>query len=441
MSGMRSECDGGGDDDCGTIVDVDALPDELLLYIFALLDTKALMTAIPGVCTKWRALCGDTPRVHVDLSFAPRSLLTSPPDRRRTSSARRLSSLEEALKRFKHVETVWAPCGCDGIACSIATSCPRLSAVDLANHVATPGMIIDELTDMGAVALAVNCPRLRLVDLRHGPLTDLTLKAFCGLCPKLTSLAVGGSVHRRSRGVLTGICVQGFVEHFGQQITSLHLEFCENFGDDVVVAIANHCRRLTTFGLPESRITDAGVIDLAQHCPLLTTVIISGCVQLTDASFVALAEYCSQLTVIDAFRCNLLTDNSLVALGRCCPRLANVEFPECVLLTDAGVIALAEGCPLLTDVGLNSCTLLTDAGVTALAKHCSRLKMLHLHGCDQLTDASVDALAEHCKHLVLVNLARCPLVTTSPWLRCMDELIKAQELRREFPQIAQITFM
>jgi len=53
-------------------------------------------------------------------------------------------------------------------------------------------MIIDELTDMGAVALAVNCPRLRLVDLRHGPLTDLTLKAFCGRCPKLTSLAVCG---------------------------------------------------------------------------------------------------------------------------------------------------------------------------------------------------------------------------------------------------------
>jgi hypothetical protein len=410
----------GEGDDCAPegVIDVDTLPDELLLHVFVFLDTKSLMTAISGVCRRWRALHGDTPRVRVDLSFAPPSLLRSPPSRR---PAPPLMGLTKALARFKHVETVQAPFGQDGIACAIAKCCPRLSVVDLTEH-PFDGSVTPGLTDIGAVALAEHCPRLTSVDLSRGALTDVALKAFAKHCPRVTSLAVGGF-----RGGLTDACVHMFLERFGPQLTTV-LIANGNFDNDLVVAVANHCPLLTTFGCPEpeSPVTDAGVVALAQHCPLLKKVNISGCLQLTDVALVTLAERCKQLTCVDASMCNLLTDDSLVALGKFCPRLVNASFTSCTL-TDFGVTALAKGCPRLTDVALSDCPRLTDAGVVELAKHCPRMKMLYLWECDELTDSSVDALVEHCKHLDMVNLQYCTQITKFLWPICIDDMSAAQK--------------
>jgi hypothetical protein len=46
----------------------DTMPDDLLWQIFTRVDSKTLMTVVPRVCRRWRALCGDTPSVRVDLS-------------------------------------------------------------------------------------------------------------------------------------------------------------------------------------------------------------------------------------------------------------------------------------------------------------------------------------------------------------------------------------
>jgi hypothetical protein len=52
----------------------DNLPDEIVLMIFAWIamgNCEAMLTAVPFVCHRWRALCGDTKGVRLDLTFLP----------------------------------------------------------------------------------------------------------------------------------------------------------------------------------------------------------------------------------------------------------------------------------------------------------------------------------------------------------------------------------
>ena len=55
----------------------EVLPDELLQLIFALVDTKTLLTTVPAVCRRWRAVCGQTRNVH-DLDFIVEIRLSDP---------------------------------------------------------------------------------------------------------------------------------------------------------------------------------------------------------------------------------------------------------------------------------------------------------------------------------------------------------------------------
>ena len=49
---------------------VASLPDELLAAVFACLDARTLLLAVPLVCSRWRRACTtERVRAHVDLGF------------------------------------------------------------------------------------------------------------------------------------------------------------------------------------------------------------------------------------------------------------------------------------------------------------------------------------------------------------------------------------
>jgi F-box/leucine-rich repeat protein 2/20 len=421
---------------CVMIADVGALPDELVLHVFVHLDTKTLMTAVPGVCRRWRALYRDTPRVRVDLSFAPVPLLSAPPVRHQTRSAPTSSiGLTEALARFKHVESVVAPFACDGVACIIASSCPRVSAVDFTSH-SDPDVVYNGITDVGVVALAEHCPLLKYVDFRQGSQSDASLVALADHCSRLTSLAVGGAFGVGFGGISI-VGVRSIMEHRGPQLTAVCFNECANLNDEMVVAMAENCPRLILVSLRASRTTDAGLIALAQHCSGLRSVDLSycqdiaddgvvvlaqrcshltdinvcGCAELTDVAVATLATRCRHMIRIDAGGCSLLTDGALRALGKYCPQLKVVWLMMCNLLTDAGVAALAEGCPFLTELEFTGCSLLADGALRAIAKYCTRIEVADFARCPLLTDAGVIDMAEHCTQLTKIVLRGCDRLT------------------------------
>ena len=83
-----------------------SLPDEIVWMIFAWIamgDCKAMLTAVPFVCRRWRVLCGDTKGVRLDLTFlSPHAKLCSEGLDAAVASAL-VASLASLTTLFKHV--------------------------------------------------------------------------------------------------------------------------------------------------------------------------------------------------------------------------------------------------------------------------------------------------------------------------------------------------
>ena len=107
---------------------VERLPDELLLMIFEMLsrDTKTLMTVVPAVCRRWRAVYVHTRNVHLDFDSA----LSQARVRLRSGDlgARMLS---EIVKRMVHV-VVLNPSGMS--LTDASRHCPHLTNVNFASN-------------------------------------------------------------------------------------------------------------------------------------------------------------------------------------------------------------------------------------------------------------------------------------------------------------------
>jgi hypothetical protein len=84
----------------------DNLPDEIVLMIFAWIamgDCKAMLTVVPAVCRRWRALCGDTKGVQLDLTFLPSRAKLCSEDLDAVVVSALVASLAALTTRFKHI--------------------------------------------------------------------------------------------------------------------------------------------------------------------------------------------------------------------------------------------------------------------------------------------------------------------------------------------------
>jgi hypothetical protein len=133
---------------------VHSLPSELLWQIFSELDTPTLLLVVPRVCRRWRAVCGDTPRVRIDLTFFTQSiaLKRDPAD---TTGAGVAAAL---MGRFRNVVSVYISGQGDGVLVTVAERCPKLTAVVVIDT--TPRKFSDGPSDVGISALAHHCPLL-----------------------------------------------------------------------------------------------------------------------------------------------------------------------------------------------------------------------------------------------------------------------------------------
>ena len=195
------------------------------------------------------------------------------------------------------------------------------------------------------------------------------------------------------------------LKHIAQhcpRLSSLNLDVCNQITDASVTELARRCSQLSSLNLKGCwKITDAGVVAVSQGCPQLSSLDLSACDQITDAAVIALAQGCPQLSSLDLKYCDQISDAGVIALGRHCPLIFSLRLTseEDGTLTDAGVVALAQGCPRLSLLDLSECWRVADRGVLALAQHCPQLTYLNLCSCYDVTDASVINVAENCPNL------------------------------------------
>eukprot|EP00242_Pyramimonas_sp_CCMP2087_P014610 CAMPEP_0198200836 /NCGR_PEP_ID=MMETSP1445-20131203/3757_1 /TAXON_ID=36898 /ORGANISM="Pyramimonas sp., Strain CCMP2087" /LENGTH=279 /DNA_ID=CAMNT_0043870997 /DNA_START=462 /DNA_END=1301 /DNA_ORIENTATION=- len=140
----------------------------------------------------------------------------------------------------------------------------------------------------------------------------------------------------------------------------------------------------------------------------LTSLNLSGCVQVTDKGLRAALAPLARLTNLNLAYCSGLTDKGVRALLPPLTTLTSLNLADCRGVTNEGLKALA---PLtaLTSLNLASCNRLTDEGVRALTQLRS-LTSLNLTHCHWLSDEGVRALASHTA-ITSLYLSGCSRVT------------------------------
>ena len=167
-------------------------------------------------------------------------------------------------------------------------------------------------------------------------------------------------------------------------------------------------KNVTEIDASNSGITTADLRYIAEQCPKLTSLDISGYnVNVPSEAVVPILEQCRNLTTLCI---QSITDTAFTASLLTCPKLTFLQlwYP---LMTDEGLRAISQRCPNLAHLDLTfahnrySYGVITFEGVIALAEGCPRLKYLELgYLKEALNLESLRALAVGCPLLSVLRI-------------------------------------
>eukprot|EP00128_Syssomonas_multiformis_P000635 Colp12_sorted_trinity150504_noHs@21399 len=102
-----------------------------------------------------------------------------------------------------------------------------------------------------------------------------------------------------------------------------------------------------------------------------------------DPELKQIAELCPYLEDVNVSGCAKLTDNALVNFAKSCPKLKALDLSDCIQLTDKAMHALRTHCQDLQSISINRCGLVTPAAILPLAR-LPKLTTLNVIGCYSL---------------------------------------------------------
>jgi hypothetical protein len=262
-------------------------------------------------------------------------------------------------------------CNCSGVSdttlLSLPDSCPKLQTL----HVFRQDWLEYHITDVGVRALLTGCPLLRETDVEYADRISHELRLELVRRCDFTRFHMAGLW----RG-LDNSCLQEILRLSGC-LTSLHVKSCEWLQDATLLVCAQHCPLLTDLTLTSCKaITTEGVVSLITGCgATLKSVTLSGCVQLGDEVVMAITDHCPRLEVL---HCPAgVTDAALVKLAEGCPLLVEICLNH-ANISDPSVVTLASHCPRLNNVRFGPRSDITMDAVRALAESCPSLVHLQL---------------------------------------------------------------
>uniref|UniRef100_A0A0D9X9D4 F-box/LRR-repeat protein 15-like leucin rich repeat domain-containing protein n=1 Tax=Leersia perrieri TaxID=77586 RepID=A0A0D9X9D4_9ORYZ len=164
------------------------------------------------------------------------------------------------------------------------------------------------------------------------------------------------------------------------------------------------CHKLTHLSLTRGkqncsstfrRVTDFGILMLAEGCKQLKTVRLAGFSKVRDAGYAALLQSCKDLKKFEVST-GCLSDLTCLDLDEAAPKITEVRLLNCGLLTSETAISLSS-CTNLEVLDLSGCRSIADSGLVSISQ-LSKLTLLDLSGAD-VTDAGLSALGN----------GRCPM--------------------------------
>ncbi|KAL3812346.1 hypothetical protein ACJIZ3_013614 [Penstemon smallii] len=205
-------------------------------------------------------------------------------------------------------------------------------------------------------------------------------------------------------------------------LKSLKLVRCSGDWDKLLELISdkvdNNNNNLVEVHLERIQVSDVGLsaISNSMNLEILHLVKTPEC---TNIGLVTIAEKCKLLRKlhIDGWKTNRISDEGLISVANHCPNLQ-----ELVLIgvnpTTSSLKKLATNCQNLERLALCGSETVGDAEIICIASKCIALKKLCIKSCP-VSDHGIEALASGCPNLVKVKVKKCRGVTTegADWLR------------------------
>ncbi|XP_020581588.1 F-box protein At-B isoform X2 [Phalaenopsis equestris] len=163
-------------------------------------------------------------------------------------------------------------------------------------------------------------------------------------------------------------------------------------------------KRLTCLALSRSRpnvfgrITDVGILVLAEGCTRLESIRLEGFSKVTDAGYISILQSFKTLKRFEVINGYLLSDLAFHGLTFVSTSLVEVVLISCNLLTSEAAESLSL-CKNLEMLDLGGCKSIADHGLNSISM-LNKLTLLDLSGAD-ITDSSLSAL----------GLGRSPIAT------------------------------
>ncbi|EAS32830.3 SCF E3 ubiquitin ligase complex F-box protein grrA [Coccidioides immitis RS] len=281
----------------------------------------------------------------------------------------------------------------------VARNCPRLQGLNITGCV--------KITDDALVALAENCRQLKRLKLNGVmQVTDRAIRAFADNCPSILEIDLHGCRLITNFTVTNLLCTLRFLRE-------LRLAHCADITEqaflDLPEGIIFDSLRILDLTACEN-VRDDAVERIINSSPRLRNLVLAKCRFITDRSVQAICKLGRNIHYVHLGHCSNITDNAVIQLVKSCNRIRYIDLACCNRLTDASVQQLAT-LPKLRRIGLVKCQAITDRSILALAKPripqhplVSSLERVHLSYCVNLSTYGIHQLLNHCPRLTHLSL-------------------------------------
>ncbi|KAH6771047.1 RNI-like superfamily protein [Perilla frutescens var. hirtella] len=285
------------------------------------------------------------------------------------------------------------------------------------------------ITDKGMTSLASGLPSLHFLDVSYcRKLTDKGLSSIANGCHDLRALYVVGC------RFVTDVLLSALSMNCNN-LEELGLQGCTNITDSGLTVLVEGCKRLKQLDLNKcSNIGDIGISCISKEChSSLLTLKLLDCYKIGDDSILSLAKHCKRLETLIIGGCRQLSDESIKQLAfACCGSLKNLRMDWCLNVSDASLDCIFFLCRKLEVLDVGCCEEVTDAAFQRLGNEDSKLslKILRVSNCPKITVDGMRKLLRSCEALEYIDVRSCPHVTE----------VRCHEAGLQFPVGCKVNF-
>ena len=153
---------------------------------------------------------------------------------------------------------------------------------------------------------------------------------------------------------------------------------------------------LKTLTVSCSSVSDKCLAALGAGCSLLSTLNLRYCKNISDDGVIEFTQHHHHrnLKVIDLRECRGITDRSLSALAESCPDLESLNVSGCSI-SDCGLLEVVKCCKEMKALDLRNCSSLSDSSLWSAVQNLPSLESLRCSGCGQVTNSMLYRIKEH----------------------------------------------